>query len=134
MWIFSCLETDPNRARGDVKPASGAEPDDCGNHLERIEQRGIHHRQRDEPNAPHQAQSLVDQFMQARRQVGIALKAGDADAERSARATVDEVKCALGERGPLWWRDGTPDFNRKLALNTPYAQWFAALDCHTGAG
>jgi hypothetical protein len=35
----------------------------------------------------------------------------------------------LGERGPVWWRDGAPDYNRKLAKNTPYALWFAGLDC-----
>ena len=29
----------------------------------------------------------------------------------------------LGERGPVWWTDGAPDFNRKLARNTPYARW-----------
>ncbi|WP_218018807.1 hypothetical protein [Novosphingobium rosa] len=34
---------------------------------------------------------------------------------------------ALGERGPVWWQDGAPDYNRHLAKNTPYADWFAAL-------
>jgi hypothetical protein len=65
--------------------------------------------------------------MQARRQVGDAKRAGDRDAERSARAAVDEAKQALGERGPVWWTDGAPDFNRKMAANTPYADWYAAL-------
>jgi hypothetical protein len=72
-------------------------------------------------------QALVDRLMQARREVGAAKRAGDADAERAARANVDEVKRALGERGPVWWNDGAPDFNRKMVANTPYAQWFAAL-------
>lgn len=77
--------------------------------------------------APALRQELVDKLMKARRQVGIAKKAGDAKAERQARASVDEAKRALGERGPVWWSDGAPDFNRRLAANTPYADWYAAL-------
>lgn len=72
-------------------------------------------------------QELVDQLMRARRQVGLAVKAGDKDAERRARAAVDAAKHALGERGPVWWHDGAPDYNRKMAANTPYAAWYAAL-------
>jgi hypothetical protein len=77
---------------------------------------------------PGERQKLVDQLMNARRQVGAAKKGGDADAERSARATVDEAKRALGERGPVWWTDGAPDFNRRMVANTPYAQWHAGLE------
>jgi hypothetical protein len=77
--------------------------------------------------APDVRQEWVDRLMKARRQVGAARKAGDADAERCARTTVDEAKRALGERGPVWWTDGAPDFNRRLAANTPYADWYAAL-------
>jgi hypothetical protein len=77
--------------------------------------------------APAARQALVDRLMQARRQVGTARKAGDPDAERRARAIVDEVKRSLGERGPVWWTDGAPDYNRRMAANTPYADWFAAL-------
>jgi hypothetical protein len=76
---------------------------------------------------PELRQEWVDKLMKARRQVGLAKKAGDAEAERSARADVDEAKHALGERGPVWWSDGAPDFNRKMAVNTPYADWYAAL-------
>ena len=76
---------------------------------------------------PAERQQLVDGLMTARRQVGAAKKAGDADAERSARAAVDVAKRALGERGPVWWTDGAPDFNRRLVANTPYAEWYAAL-------
>jgi hypothetical protein len=72
-------------------------------------------------------QELVDKLMHARRQVGVAKKAGDKDAERHARAAVDEAKRALGERGPVWWDDGAPDLNRRMAANTPYAEWYAAL-------
>ncbi len=77
--------------------------------------------------APEERQQLVERLMKARRDVGAALKAGDADAERSARGKVDEAKRALGERGPVWWDDGAPDFNRHLVANTPYASWYAAL-------
>jgi hypothetical protein len=80
------------------------------------------------PNlAPDARQQLVDRLMKARRDVGAALKAGDADAERTARQAVDAAKHALGERGPVWWTDGAPDFNRRMVANTPYAAWFAAL-------
>ena len=72
-------------------------------------------------------QQLVDRLMDARRQVGAALKARDAKAEREARAAVDATKRALGERGPVWWTDGAPDFNRRLVANTPYADWHAAF-------
>ena len=44
---------------------------------------------------------------------------------KRARADVQAAKVALGERGPVWWRDGAPDYNRKLARNTPYAEWAA---------
>ncbi|MGJ9417572.1 hypothetical protein ACHAC9_07390 [Massilia sp. CMS3.1] len=84
------------------------------------------------PNlSPDERQQLVEQLMTARRQVGMALKAGDSEAERSARAMVDEAKRALGERGPVWWTDGTPDFNRRMVGNTPYADWHAALTSTT---
>lgn len=76
---------------------------------------------------PAQRQALVNALMQARRQVGVAKKAADPEAERRARAAVDDAKRGLGERGPVWWHDGAPDFNRKLVANTPYADWYAAL-------
>ena len=76
--------------------------------------------------APDERQKLVEQLMNARRQVGAALKAHDAVAERSARAEVEAAKRALGERGPVWWTDGSPDLNRKLVANTPYAAWHDA--------
>lgn len=71
--------------------------------------------------------ALVQQLMTARRQVGQAKRAGDAELERQARAEVDRAKHGLGERGPVWWTDGAPDFNRHLVKNTPYAQWYDAL-------
>ena len=45
-----------------------------------------------------------------------------------ARAQVDAAKRGLGERGPVWWSDGAPDYTRRLARNTLYAEWWAATD------
>lgn len=68
--------------------------------------------------------ALVADLMQARRAVGAALRTSDTTALAEARASVDRAKVALGERGPVWWHDGTPDLNRRMVANTPYAQWF----------
>ena len=65
-------------------------------------------------------QMLVDQLMEARREVGQARRAGDETTERAGRAKVHAAKVALGERGPVWWDDGAPDYNRHLVKNTPY--------------
>lgn len=81
---------------------------------------------------PKQRQLLVEVLMRARRDVGRALRARDATAERRARDTVHRAKVALGERGPPWWTDGAPDFNRQRVERTPYADWFAALSPGTG--
>ena len=71
--------------------------------------------------------------MDARRAVGAALKCGDAAGLAVARAAVDEAKIALGERGPVWWTDGAPDFNRHTARTTPYATWYRLLAKVTSA-
>ena len=55
---------------------------------------------------------LVKELMDARR--------------KRDRARVDAAKRALGERGPVWWTDDAPDWNRHLARNTPYRDWWAA--------
>lgn len=70
----------------------------------------------------------VQDLMSARRSVRSALAAADDDALAAARRAVDTAKIALGERGPVWWDDGAPDLNRRMARNTLYADWFAALD------
>lgn len=70
-------------------------------------------------------QSLVSELMNARRAVKDAKD--DEEAKAAARGQVDAAKTALGERGPVWWTDGAPDYNRKLAKNTPYREWFEAL-------
>ena len=70
-------------------------------------------------------QLLVKALMAARRAVSIAKRAGDAASLTSARVAVDEAKRKLGERGPVWWADGAPDYDRHLVRNTPYASWYA---------
>lgn len=77
------------------------------------------------PAREREAQTLA--LMDARRRVGAAMRAKDADALRTARADVHAAKVALGERGPVWWTDGAKDFNRHLARNSPYSEWFASL-------
>ena len=70
---------------------------------------------------------LVADLMQARRSVGKALREKDAIAEKAAQQAVDTAKRKLGERGPPWWSDGAPDYNRHMARDTPYADWYAML-------
>lgn len=68
---------------------------------------------------------LTKRLMAARRAVRDAKADGDAEAEAAAHRAVDDAKRALGERGPVWWGDGTPDLNRHMAKNTIYADWYA---------
>lgn len=75
---------------------------------------------------PAEREGLVAELMSARRAVRDA--AGDEPAVRAARERVDAAKRGLGERGPVWWTDGTPDLNRHLVKNTGYAAWFDALE------
>ncbi|WP_411563137.1 hypothetical protein [Pseudomonas shirazensis] len=72
-------------------------------------------------------QHLVQVLMEARRAVKEAKASDDADQMRNARAAVDQAKRALGERGTVWWSDGSPDYNRYKAINTPYAEWYRSL-------
>lgn len=81
--------------------------------------------------AADQRHALVDDLMRARRAVRAALNAADDAALSAARADVDKAKVALGERGPVWWSDGAPDLNRRMARNTNYARWFETLGATT---
>ncbi|HEY0961766.1 MAG TPA: hypothetical protein VGE69_05355 [Pseudomonadales bacterium] len=72
-------------------------------------------------------QRLTKELMHHRADVGRAKRAGDAEREAAARRGVHACKVALGERGPVWWTDGAPDYNQRMAKNTPYATWYAAL-------
>jgi len=86
-------------------------------------------------------QALVSELMTARRAVRAALGSGSertVDGQPThgpelaqARARVNEAKIALGERGSVWWQDCAPDYNRHMARNTPYAQWYAGLSLQT---
>lgn len=87
-----------------------------------------------DPSLPDdERRALVRRLMSARRAVRSARAASDDAAEADAHAAVDQAKRALGERGPVWWTDGAPDFNRHMARNTPYAAWFAAMDEDRGS-
>jgi hypothetical protein len=71
-------------------------------------------------------EQLVRDLMAARRAVHSSK--GDPVALATARARVDAAKRSLGERGPVWWTDGSSDYNRHMAANTPYAAWFFSLE------
>lgn len=82
------------------------------------------------PSLPEQfVLEQIGRLMDARRQ----LRRGVSSEEQraAARAEVQAAKEALGERGPVWWSDGAPDLNRRLAKNSPYKAWFAELDART---
>ena len=81
---------------------------------------------RTNPSLPEdERQRLVRALMDARRAVRDAK--ADETMTRAARARVHDAKVALGERGPVWWDDGAPDYNRRAPKNTPYADWWAGL-------
>jgi hypothetical protein len=71
--------------------------------------------------------ALVRELMTARRAVRSAKLAEDQTAEAVAHHAVDVAKRKLGERGPVWWMDGSPDLNRHMVKNSPYAAWYADL-------
>jgi uncharacterized protein len=72
-----------------------------------------------DPDIPEDAAAeLRRRLMAARRDVGAALRVGDVDAEKVARARVHAAKTALGERGTPWWEQ-TPEERR--------ARWEAGL-------
>jgi hypothetical protein len=73
-------------------------------------------------------QQLTRELMAARREKARAIRSGDRVAKGLARQRIDEAKQALGERGPVWWSDGSRDWNRHMVLTTPYAEWFLDID------
>jgi hypothetical protein len=72
-------------------------------------------------------EALVSALMRARSAVRQARRLHNPVAEDMAHAAVDVAKHSLGEQGEVWWSDGTPDYNRHMARNSPYADWFAQL-------
>lgn len=83
---------------------------------------------------PARRDRLVHALMDARRAVRAGKRTKNAVALAEARAAVDAAKHGLGERGPVWWTDGAPDHNRRLARNTSYAAWYAGLSEGEKAG
>jgi len=75
--------------------------------------------------------SLTAKLMEARRSVGVARRKNDLALLRAAGHEVHTAKVALGERGPVWWDDGAPDYNRHLVKNTPYAEWYSGTSEQT---
>ena len=72
-------------------------------------------------------QCLVKDLMTARREVKAAKASGDDGELTVARVHVQAAKVALGERGPVWWSDGEPDYTQCKIENTPYAEWYRSL-------
>lgn len=89
--------------------------------------RGRLWRRSDPTLTPERRDELTRALMQARRDKRTAMRREDREQREEARARVDAAKRALGERGPVWWSDGTPDLTRHLARTTPYADWYASL-------
>ena len=77
---------------------------------------------------------LVKQLMDARRAVKAAKVSESPEAETLARRQIDEAKRGLGERGPVWWSDGAPDFNRHAVRSSPYADWYAQTKRQSSGG
>lgn len=72
-------------------------------------------------------EQLTRALMRARAAVGRAKRAEDEEVCAWLAARWTGRRSALGERGPVWWTDGAPDYNRRMARNTPYREWFASL-------
>lgn len=76
--------------------------------------------------SPERRELLVRELLNARRAVKAALRSKVPAELALARKAVDDVKVSLGERGPVWWTDGTPDLNRHKVKDSPYADWYQA--------
>ncbi|WP_205660513.1 hypothetical protein [Amycolatopsis antarctica] len=67
-----------------------------------------------DPDIPEDvAARLRSLLMSARRDVGTAKRAGDAEAEQQARDRVHAAKVALGERGTPWWEQTAAQRRRR---------------------
>ena len=67
----------------------------------------------------------ITALLNARRQLRGKRSAED---RAAARAAIGAAKATPGARGPVWWDDGEPHFNRRLVRNTPYAAGYAVLE------
>ncbi|HEX7639741.1 MAG TPA: hypothetical protein VF457_15195 [Burkholderiaceae bacterium] len=71
---------------------------------------------------------LARELLHGRRALKLAMASGDEVAEQRAKSELRRTRTRLGERGPVWWTDGAPDYHRVLVRNSPYAGWHAALE------
>jgi hypothetical protein len=74
-----------------------------------------------------QRQQHARALVTARQEVGRAVRGKDLALEKHARGRVQAARLALGERGPRWWNDGAPDYNRQVVKDTPYREWYNSL-------
>ena len=73
-----------------------------------------------DPDVPEEVAAVLRrELMSARRAVGAALRSGDADAERAARARVHRTKTALGERGTPWWEQSPQERRDRWEAGLP---------------
>lgn len=68
----------------------------------------------------------VSELMSARRDVKS--HRDDPEGMKEVRKRVQEAKEQLGERGEVWWTDGSGDVNRKKVWNTGYKDWAEGLE------
>ena len=73
-----------------------------------------------DPSVPEEVAAVLrKELMSARRAVGVALRSGDAGAERAARARVQRTKTALGERGTPWWEQSAAERQARWEAGLP---------------
>lgn len=76
-----------------------------------------------DPAIPEEAAAQLRKvLMSARRDVGSALRAKDAEAEKAARARVHAAKTALGERGTPWWEQSDDERRERWQAGLPASQ------------
>jgi hypothetical protein len=81
------------------------------------------------PSLPAEAKVRhMRELINGRRALKAAKNLADEHAITAARKLIAAAQAGLGERGKVWWKDGAPDYNRTLAKNSPYADWFAHVD------
>jgi hypothetical protein len=73
-----------------------------------------------DPAVPEEVAAVLRrELMSARRAVGAALRSGDEQAERAARARVQRTKTALGERGTPWWEQSEQERRQRWEAGLP---------------
>ncbi len=85
-----------------------------------------------DPAVPEEVAAVLrSELMSARRAVGAALRSGDEQAERAARARVHRTKTALGERGTPWWEQDQEERRARWEAGLPAPAQPAAPDPRT---